>query len=328
MKKLITRLLLLVFTTTSVVLAKAPTRTIKVAAPPAGLLALPLLHMVETQPLEDQGMILQFVPWKNSEQLRALVLSQKADVVSMHTVAAATLNSKGVPLKLMGLCLGNVMHILSTNSEINAMNDLKGLTVAVPMKGEIPDILFRAILDQTKNISVKDLTIRYTASSRDAANLLAAGRVDAALIADPHSSILLQKSGKNNIPKLYHSIDLQNAWDAANGTSEPLPVAGIAAIGAFSNDQRAMVAFWRAYAAAVRWCAENPDQAALLHPDGQTASDPAIGIEKAAKRSYIVPVTAKASQASIEQFTALLRRSAPKKYDQTHPKTGFYWAEQ
>ncbi len=306
-------------------LAGEPLRNIRVSAPAEGLLALPVLHMVETQPLKEQGMQIEFVPWKTPEQMRAIILSEKADAVGMHTVGAVTMNSKGVPLRMIGLSLGNVLHVLSSNPEIQTLADLKGKTVAVPFKGEMPDLLFRSVIEKTSNLSAADLTFRYAASSRDAANLLAGGRVEAALVADPHGSILLQKSGKNGIPKLYDAVNLQDAWNADVGKESPLPIAGVAAIGKFSKDEATLKAFWQAYAAAVQWCIKDPAEAALRQDSARNNPAVAAGIKAAAQRSYIAPRTAAEARPQIEQFIQLLREADPQTYGDVQPNSAFYW---
>ena len=290
---------------------------LRVSAPAEGLLALPVLRMVETQPLKEQGLLLEFIPWKTPEQLRALILSKKVDAASMHTVAAGSMSVKGVPLKMLGLSLGNVLHVLSSNPDIQTLEDLKGKTVAVPFKGEMPDLLFRAVLEKTPGVSPSDVEIRYAATSQDAANLLAGGRVETALIADPHGAILLQKSGKNGIPKLTDAIDLQSAWNDAVDQTAPLPIAGIAAVGSFTQNKTALPLFWNAYADAVRWCIAHPDQAAQLQPSAQKSPTVAAGIETAARNGYIAPVPASEARVQIEQFMDLLHKP--------DPNPGFYW---
>jgi NitT/TauT family transport system substrate-binding protein len=321
LKKLLVVLLLFSFGRSQ---AAEPLDVLHIAAPPEGLLALPVLHMVETQPLKEHGLTLEFSPWKNPEQLRALVLGGQTDVVSMNTVAAVIMSAKDVPLKLLGLSLGNVLHVLSSTPDIQSLEDLKGKTVAVPFKGEMPDLLFRAVIEKTPGLSIDDLTIRYTSTSRDAANLLAGGRVEAALIADPHSAILLEKAGKDDIPPLFDAINLQNAWNAACGKESPLPIAGVAAIGAFSRNEPQLNRFWTAYTDAVNWCIAHPEQAAALQAEALTSPETAAGIARATQ-DYIRPVTAADAREPIEQFMQLLRDSDPEKYKTAVPKPDFYW---
>jgi len=79
LKKLLVVLLLFSFGRSQ---SAEPANVLHVAAPPEGLLALPVLHMVETQPLKEYGLTIEFSPWKNPEQLRALVLREAMDPLS------------------------------------------------------------------------------------------------------------------------------------------------------------------------------------------------------------------------------------------------------
>jgi NitT/TauT family transport system substrate-binding protein len=306
--------------------AAEPLRIVRAAAPPEGLLALPLLRMTGTQPLLDQGMRIEFVPWSNQEQLRAVVLSGRADVVSLHTVGAAVMHSRGVPLRMLGLSMGNVLHVLTSHPDIRSLSDLQGMTVAVPFKGELPDILFRTLLNKSAAVPPGSVHIRYASSSRDSANLLAGGRVEAALVAEPHSSILLQKAGRDGIPELFDSVDLQQAWNQLCGSEMPLPAAGVAALGEFSGNEPQLESFWQAYAEAVHWCMQHPEKAAGLSvSSGETAA--VQGAVRAIQTSLIAPVTACAAHEWIERFIAVFREADPAGYGDLHPEDSFFWPD-
>jgi len=293
-------------------------RIVRVSAPPEGLLALPFFRMINSGVFIEENIRLKFVPWKNQEQLRAIVLSEKADFIGIHTVGAATMHNRGVPLKMLGLSLGNVLYVLTTSSEIHQLSDLQGKTVAVPFKGELPDILFRSLIRKKSNIQ-----IRYVATSQDGANLLAAGRVGAALVAEPHASILLAKAGRNGIPKMFRSINLQDAWNEIRGVKGPIPSAGVVAIGSSLLDKKFLERFWEEYANAVNWCTEHPHEAAkLLESVGSEK-----GIEQSIVSSFTTPKTTRTTRATIEDFLNLLQEANPKQFGKIIPSDEFYWSK-
>ncbi len=302
-------------------------RVLKVATPMEGLLALPMLRMVETQPLKDQNITVELVPWKNPDQLRAIILSESADLAGMHTISAVVMNSKGVRLQMMGMALGNVLRLLSTDPTIDSLAKLKGKTVAVPFKGGMPDILFRVMLEKTPGIDSSDVNIRYAATPRDAGNLLVGGQVQAAISAFPHAAILIRKAGKNGIPKVYDALDLQTVWDRIHGEPSPMPNAGIAALGAFCNDPGGKKAFWKAYAECLDWCIDHPEAAARLQPAASKSDDVAQGLTRAAKEVYMRPVTAIELKDAIQQMMKPLREVEPGTYADAKPRDGFYWIE-
>lgn len=298
---------------------------LRLAAPPEGLLAPPLLRMVETQPLAPDFKM-EFRPWKNQEQMRALVLSGGAEVIGLHTAGAALFQSKGVPIRMLGLSLNNVLSVLATQKNWNTWEDLAGKNIATPFKDELPDILLRAILDKTPGLESRP-RLRYVASSRDGANLLAGGRVEAALVAEPHASILLEKAGKAGIPPLYRSVNLQKAWDDAFGTTFTLPSAGVAALGDFSKNEAALNRFWKAYVQAVDWCLENPEKAAQLSFRNQEG-EPEVqaGIAGAIGEAMRPAQSSAEARPAIAIFLELLRQANPEMFGTVGPSEDFFFA--
>lgn len=303
---------------------KTITKTLRIAVPPAGLLAPPVLKLNENRVLEEQGIQIEIVSWTSPDQLRALIVSGKVDLVGLHVGTAALFDSKGLPIKFLGASLGNVLYIMSNEAPVVGLDSLKGKAIAVPMRGEYPDILLRVVLD--KLALSESISLQYTATSRDAANQLSSGAVDAALIAEPHASILSLRMGQTlESIQVYRAVDMQKAWNQANGMSLPLVTAGLAALGDCSSDLELLDAFWIAYVEANKWCLDHPEEAIVLLGDALKDKIARQGAVVAFKSSACPVVASGAERKQIESYLDIMGRASVKESGVHIPGDDFYW---
>lgn len=286
-------------------------RILKLSAPSDGLLAPPLLYMVKNDALKEKNIELEFIPWRSQEQLVAYILNGTVDIVGLPLTGAANFHKRGVPLRFLGASLENVIYIISTDKDINSFSDLENRRVVIPMKGRYPDIFFQAVYRSFKETSSGfSLQIQYAQSSRDAANMIAGGRADAALIAEPHASILLEK----NPDRYYRSLNVQETWNSIQGKNLPVPVAGIAALHETAFDNELLETFWQAYEEAMEWCLLHPEQAAGLLNDLTTDRTALSGTEKAFQICARKPIPSGEEREVIELFLQILHGVAPEHF--------------
>lgn len=299
-------------------------RTLRIAVPPSGLLAPPVLKMVHDQPFQNEGIRLEWVAWNNPDQLRVLIVRGEVDLVGMHLTTAALFNQKDVPTRFLGASLGNVLHVLTREPAEGGLHGLQGKSVAVPMRGEYPDMMFRALLDKS---GLKDhIRIQYTATSQDAANQLRAGAVDAALVADPHFSILMERArvGGGGI-EFFHAVDIQKEWNEANGRTIPMVTAGLAAVGNLASEERLLQSIWSVYQEAVAWCLENPDDAVALLGDALADDIARQGASNAFSTTARPPIASGLERDILKVYLDLFRASLPESHNNRPPGEDFFW---
>ena len=125
-----------------------------------------------------------------------------------------------------------LLYIISPDSRIADIEDLKGKSIAVPFKGDTPEIIFGQLLRHHSLDAVSDLSIIYAASPVEAMQLLLSGRVEAALTAEPSTTAGVLKSKKAGTPAT-RVINIQDAWGEMTGAAPVLPQAGLAVTGPF-----------------------------------------------------------------------------------------------
>ncbi|MGF1642051.1 MAG: ABC transporter substrate-binding protein [Thiotrichales bacterium] len=230
------------------------------AGPPASV-SNPLIHMVESGALKDLAEQVEFVPWRDPDQLRVLAVDGKADFVAMPTNVAANLHNRGVPLKLLNVSTWGVLWMISREPDLKTLADFKGKEIAMPFRADMPDILF-GLLAEKQGLDVKrDFKLRYVNNPIDAMQLLVMRRVDHALLAEPAVSMALRKTQSFPIsviaPDLHRSVDLQQEWGRLFQREARIPQAGIVALGNARTDPALTERVMQAYAQSLQWCQAN-----------------------------------------------------------------------
>lgn len=199
--------------------------------PPAGP-SVTLAYAVASgafDPITDEA---TFKAWRNPDELRAGLTSGNIGISVVPVQAAANLYNRGFPIRLANVMTNGLLYIISEKAGIKTIKDLQGHSIAVPFRGDTPEIIFGQLLAFNGLNAEQDLQITYAGSPIEAMQLLLAGKVDAALTAEPSTTAGVlrgRKAGK----KVSRVIDIQKAWGEMTGAAPVIPQAGLAVTQAF-----------------------------------------------------------------------------------------------
>lgn len=225
---------------------------------PGAVVSAPLIHMVETEALADVAESVSFVQWRDPDQLRAMALGGKADVLAMPTNVAANLHNRGAPVTLLSVSTWGALWMVSRSPDKKTLADFRGEEIAMPFRGDMPDIMFQLLVARQGLDARKDFRLRYVATPVDAMQLLVMRRVDHALLSEPAVSMALRKTKSFPLgvvaPDLYRSVDFQQEWGRLYSRSTRIPQAGVAAVGAVRERPEILARIEAAYAASLAWC--------------------------------------------------------------------------
>ena len=301
-----------------------------ILAGPYAAVSNPLIHMVDSGALKDVADVVEFRPWKDPDQLRALALDTQATAhfVAMPTNVAANLYNRGVKLQLLNVSTWGVLWMVSREPNLKPLADFKGKEIVMPFRADMPDIVFAALAEKQGLDVKRDFKLRYVGSPLDAMQLMITRRADHALLAEPAVSVALRKTKSFPVsviaPELYRSANLQEEWGRVFQREARIPQAGIAVLGRALGDPVLIDKFQRAYAASLAWCEKNPDdcgqlvakRVAMLTPEGVADS---VRVDNA------VFVTAKDARPELEFFFGLLHAREPNLVGGKQPDAGFYY---
>lgn len=225
--------------------------TVRLSGPPIWDSAV-LLHLVERQPLKDKGVVFSFAPWKNPNQLRSALLKRNVDLAIVPSVSASLFVNRGIALTLFFThSLRGNLALVGRGEPPGSLADLPKGAIAVPFKGDLPDLLLQ-------RLGMVREQARYVSGPVEAMNLLLAGQVTYAFLAEPFATLV-----RTHDPALSDRLAVCDRWESATGRSG-CPVLTVVAspVGAIDPSKAALIV--DAYEGAFEAVLQNPEKAARL----------------------------------------------------------------
>ena len=153
---------------------------------------------------------------------------------------AANLYNRNFPIRLANVMTNGLLYIASPDASIGDIPDLAYRSIAVPFRGDTPEILFSQLLAHHGLNAETDLQITYTGSPIEAIQLLLAGRVEASLTAEPATTAAVLQ-GRQAGKDIRRVINVQDAWGAMTVAAPVVPQAGLAIVDAFLDQHGEVV---------------------------------------------------------------------------------------
>lgn len=325
MKNMVASLLLwLLFCNTAYAVEKLEKLTL---AGPFAAVSDPLIRMVKSGALNDVAKEVEFVVWKNPDQMRALALKGDVDFIATPTNVAANLYNRGADIRLLNVSIWGVLWMVSRDDSLKTIADFKGKEIAMPFRADMPDIIFSKLAEASGLDPKKDFKLRYVANPLDAMQLLIMRRVDHALLAEPAVSMALRKTQafpmKIIAPDLFRSADLQEEWGKLLKREARIPQAGMAVINK-DLDKQVIQRFAEEYKKATQWCLENPDEAGKIVAEKIELLTPEA-VSDSIKVSQFNDVSAQNARKNLEYFFTVLHSKTPALIGGKLPDDGFYY---
>ncbi|MDQ7990736.1 MAG: ABC transporter substrate-binding protein [Candidatus Dactylopiibacterium sp.] len=290
---------------------------------PAATVSAPLVHMVETGALADLAAHVSFQPWRDPDQLRLMAIGGKADFLAAPSNVAATLYNRGARLQLVNISTWGLLWLLSRSPEKKRLADFRDEEIAVPFRGDMPDI----VLSQLAAMQKLSLRKRYVASPVEAMQLLIARRVDHALLQEPAAAMALRRTQSFPpgalAPDLHRAVDLQAEWGQAFQRRDRIPQAGLIACGAMVGNAALQARVHAAYARALAACLADPVAAGRLLARHIEMISPEAAADAFAT-SRMEAVAARQARRELEFFYAQLMRHDAGLVGNKLPDDAFY----
>ena len=258
-----------------------------------------------------------------ADEIVAGLASGSADIAACPTNLAATLYQKtkgGV--QLLALNTLGVLHIVTSDPEIDSVDDLAGRTVYATGQASVPEYVLRYILEQ--NGLTESVTVEYVAEHSELSAMLASGSVDIGVLPEPHvTSALMQNDS------LRAALDVTALFEeAARAAGEGDMVLSMGCFVVRREYAKAhpeqVAAFLEACAASAAFVNADPDAASQLVEQYGVLPKAAVA-KRAIPNCHIVSVTGEAMRAQIEPLYALLFGANPASVGGAMPDDGFYY---
>ncbi|MBL0721263.1 MAG: ABC transporter substrate-binding protein [Sulfurovum sp.] len=295
---------------------------------PMASVSHPLFHIIKTGALDDVASKVEFILWKNPDELRALTLRGKVDFMAVPTNVGANLYNKGVDIKLLNVSVWGILGILTRDKTKKSLKDFVGCEIAMPFRADMPDIIFEEIAKKQGLDPKKDFKLKYMGSPIDAMQMLILRRVDHALLAEPAISIALRKTGSYPLklvaPDLYRSNMLEYEWGEAFKVEAKIPEAGMAVVGDIITNDFVIKRFNQEYKKSLAWYKSNPKEAGELAVEYVKMLDK-DGVADSIEYVQLNDINATEAKKDLEFFFNVLKNNNPKSIGGKLPDDRFYY---
>ncbi|MEC0331689.1 ABC transporter substrate-binding protein [Paenibacillus macerans] len=289
---------------------------------PLGItISAPIYNILENQALASFADEVVYTPWKTPDELRARISSGQADISAVPTYVGSNLYNRGIDVKLLNTLVWGILYVVGPENETGGgWETLRGQTIHVPLKGDMPDLVFRYLLRKNNLDPEKDIRIEYVAGTQELVGLMAAGKAKYAVIPEHLATMAVQKvEGTAKI------MSLQEEWAKATGKPARIPQAGILVSGELVKNQPELVeSLQRQFQESVTVLNQHPDKAAKMIAEYQEGLEPAF-IESLIPALNLEFVSAKDAREELEFFFTELSSLSPDIIGGKLPDDAFYY---
>lgn len=281
-----------------------------------------LAQAVASGALKDLGGSVAFRTWRTPDEMRAGLSSGTMQAVIVPSNVAANLYNRGLGVYLLNIMTRGLLYVVG-GDELVRIEDLAGKKIAVPFRNDMPDFILRRLLARAKLTVGKDVQFEYAGSPPEAMQMLLAGRVKAALLAEPGATaaILRAKIGLNHFTR---AIDCQKEWAKTVGGTGFIPQAGLAVTKTFIDKvgRRGLETLQNAVQASVDVVINHPLRASLASATEFGLLSPVVA--EAIPHSNLAALPASSIRPDLEKFFSILAEDDPRIIGGKLPDDPFY----
>ncbi|HPT70142.1 MAG TPA: ABC transporter substrate-binding protein [Syntrophomonas sp.] len=279
-----------------------------------------MIKMINDNPVLGEGVKVNYSIEQSTDVLSSKLLSGEIELATIPANMAATLYNKGVPYQLACMNTWGVMYVVSNGKAINSWADLKGQTIGAVSKGASSDVVFKYLLKQNGIDPDKEVTLNYSPSPVELAQLFMAGKTSLAVLPEPWVSVVQSKN-----PQLKIVLDLQKEWTKIQGSDTPFAQTCLVVNKEFAA-QHPQVAekFLNEYATSIDWVNKNPQLAADLVKNTDIGI-PADVAAAAIPRCNLKYVSSQESKAAVNKYLQVLLQFSPETVGGKIPDDKFYY---
>ncbi|MGN0729452.1 ABC transporter substrate-binding protein [Treponema sp.] len=237
-------------------------------------------------------------------------------------VAAKAYNAGGGAVVMAGVCGNGMVSLVTKDSSVKNLADLKGREIFVAGQGATPDFMMRYILKQN-GISFDgasdNVRLSYSLPAAEIAPALILGKIQYAVLPEPFSTLACEKDSA-----VFRAVDFQAEFKTLSGL-ESFPMTVIAVNSGFAKSQPEKVRkFLERYKEAQEWTLSNPGEAGVLVEKFQLGLNRQV-VEKAIPECAFVFETGESARRGVESLLLVFMEFDPSSVGGKLPDGGFYF---
>ncbi len=206
--------------------ALATQATLTLHGPPAIPSLIPA--WIAVAPAATPPGAVDFALWRTADQMRAGAVSGRlrAFVASTHSIA--NLHTRGAGVRLLNVICWRLLYVVAVaGSGISRIEDLAGRRLLVAARNDVPDLLLQFLSARAGMAFGRDVTADYVATSAQAAQMLAAGLADLAVLPEQPATVAIRTAASQG-RRLERVLDLSSEFGRLTGAAPRIAQVGIA----------------------------------------------------------------------------------------------------
>lgn len=284
-----------------------------------GTTGLSLVKVFADRPALGKDVTAEYTVIKSPDQMTAKIIAGEAEIAALPTNTAAILYNKGIAIKLAAITNWGVMYIVGADGTITSWVDLKGRELGLSGRGATPDILFRYFLAANGLDPERDVAIRYFSSPVELTQVMAAGKLELAILPEPWVTEALARDGRLKV-----LLDFQAEWRRIEKRRESYPQSCLVVKTALAEEHPEVVRdFLHQAALSSEWVNRHPAEAGRLAEEYVQIS--ATAAREAIPRCNLRFAEAASVRDEIDNYLRRLHGFDPASVGGKLPDAGFYW---
>lgn len=258
-----------------------------------------------------------------ADELTAMVAGGKTDIALLPAnVASVLYNKTKGGVTVIDINTLGVLYLVSSDTSISSIEQLKGKTVYLTGKGTTPEYALRYLISAA-GLEANDVTLEFKSEASEVASVLAENPASIGLLPQPFVTSALAQNDKLSI-----IMDLTKVWDESQKDGGSRMVTGVTIANTqFLKEHADLVnAFLEEHNASIRFTSEDPDTtAALIEAAGIVAK--AAVAKKALPYCNINFLSGKEMKAALSGYLQVLFDQNPASVGGTLPDDAFYYIQ-
>jgi len=277
-----------------------------------------MIHLFEGHAILPGSASLAMEAVASADAMAARLLSGQLDAAALPVNMAAKLYNAGIPYRLLAVVGNGMVKVLTTETTVNSIGDLRGRNVWVAGQGATPEFVLRTILPAKGMHPDSDIDMIFSMPYPEIAASMIAGKISLAILPEPFATQVLLGNSSARVP-----FSVSSLWKEATG-QEDYPMSVFVVSSKLIEEQPAVTrALLAAYKSSIERVMEDPHTAGLLvekHDMGLTA---AIA-EKAIPACAFAYIPAMQARSSIETLLFAFLASSPASIGSKLPDESWY----
>ena len=272
-----------------------------------------------------KGATVTFEKFADPQALLPKMLKGEIDIGFLPAnVAAKVYNSSNGSILCCAITGNGNLSLITTDSSIKQLADLKGKTVAVAGQGATPEYMFRYLLDKNgiPTDTPDGVTLDFSIPTAQIAAQLISGKIAYAVVPEPFATVALTKSDK-----VIAAIDFQSEYEYFEGKGKIYPLTVMVVTKSFAEqNSKLLKSFLSAYETSYKNTIKNPKQAGELCEKFELGLAAAIVTKSIPKANYVyIATTSGKVQSKVEELLNVFLAFDPSSIGGKLPDEGFYF---